>query len=155
MTHPTHIVTADGRVRETMKSSALNRDTQIPLSEAICAAFAERVNRASACPKMRAFLGEAHAVLLSAIITRTAHFPFDASVIDGTVVLAPRMPYTGHLKDISNGVTAVCCAFIEKTGLNQSHSLPLAMLFQPALYQAYIDAGMDDGPHTKYTLRSC
>lgn len=155
MVYPTHNVAADGRVCETMKSPALNRDTQILLNEALCTAFAERVTKACACPKARTLLGEKRSELLAGIITHAAQFPFDASVIEGNLVLTARTSQMGYLKDLSDGVTAVCRNFIAKTGLNQSHSLPLALLFQPALYQAYIEAGMDDGPHTKYTLRSC
>lgn len=153
---PTHVVNTYGIDPE--KTALLDRDTTIPLTEDIANGFLKEVNAALAQPQTHVVLTPDKAEAFAKSITHNRHFPFTATVQDGAVVLQIAFNKISRplvLKDLSDGFTAVFKDLVRSEQVSEGFKLSLTRRVQPALYNAYGAAGMPEGPHTKYTLRSC
>lgn len=139
------------------KDPRFDADRHIALTEPVVNGFATAMNAAFAKPETRALLEGARAYQFADIITQDREFPFMAMVIDGAVVLTGDL--TKHaapvVKDISNGVTSINQSFVRATKPGEWVKFALGTLFQAATYDAYLAAGMTEGPHTKFTARCC
>ncbi len=154
-THVTRLGTP--HAAPTSKDAELDRDRSIVLTEALAQGFADTMNARFSCPATRALLDPVRAAALADLITHEPAFPYTAAVMEGSVVLMPALGKirTPVLKDISDGVTQVCMHFAAQHNSSETTKFALSSLFQPAIYATYGAAGMSEGPHTKYTHRSC
>ena len=156
MVKPATHVTPDGRVVESDKDPELDRDRFIPLSENVARNFAHAMTEKLASKSVLSLLDSAKAALLARVISNDAQFPFTAHQNDGRVELEPaleKMP-GATLKDISDGVTRINKNFVVCTQAGEGLKFALATLFQKPVYDAYKEAGMTEGPHTKYVKRA-
>ena len=151
-------VTADGRIVENPKDPRLDQDRIIPLSQEVSHHFAEAMTGVFASEKVKTFLDHTHyREALAASINAEPHFPFVAVVIDQKLEMHSKLDKSDRppvLKDITDGITCVYDRFVRTTSLeDQAAKFALIMLFQKPAYDAYIEAGLDTGAHTKYVVR--
>ncbi len=132
-----------------------SRDSSLGLSESVCRVFAQHVNpqsnEAASC-----LWTPDRLALLARCISNDTVFPFTARMHDKTLVLTPAVKRKDAVvKDLSLGVTSVYKQFMRDAAAPASLQLTLIMLFLHALLKSYEAAGLDDGPQTVYTTRSC
>lgn len=142
--------------RITSPRRVADEDRTLPLTAHAATTFATEANSMLATPRAMALLSE-HTGTFAQIISADAHFPFIAVVQDGAMQLfyAPNKVPNPVLKNISEGVTDTYKQLIRQCSIGESKKFDLATLFTPAMYKAYIAAGLTTGPHTEYVYRSC
>ena len=152
---PTTTITAPHPSRT--KDPQLDQDRFIPLCVEVADAFANAMNVKFSTPEAARLLKDGREQRLAQIVSNEPLFPFTACVDAGHVKLSPALHKMAApvLKDISDGVTEINKRFAATTAAGESAKFALAMLFQPAMYEAYFAAGMTEGSHTRYTERSC
>lgn len=153
---PTNSITSPHAL-VSIKDSKLDQDRVIALSHALAERFAAQMNQRFADPQTRALLGNGKAEMFAHIITHESLFPFVAALQQGVIHLTPKLDKLGApvLKDISDGVTEICKRLAAEASLGEQAKFCMGLLFQPAIYDVYHAAGMTEGAHTKYTVRSC
>lgn len=153
--NPTHVVNSYGIDPE--KAVELDRDRIIPLTSEVAECFCAEANKAFAKEETRALLVNGTAQVLVDSISKNRDFPFTAQLKDGVIVLTPDLSKKENpvLKDLSDGFTSVYKELVRTRECSELFKFALTTLLQPALHAAYCYAGMQVGPHTKYTLRSC
>ncbi len=145
------------RIAERGKAPELDEDRTRPLTAKVAKSFVAEMNAAFASPKGQELLQGERAQLFATIITHEKTFPFTAAVLEGNLQLAPDLASSPQpvLKNLSDGLTETSKKLSATIDATQLFRFELAQLLQPALYHAYLEAGMSEGPHTKYTSRGC
>jgi hypothetical protein len=143
-----------------LKSPELDLDRTTPLTPEVAAGFVAAMNVRLSKPNIAHILNPARAEIFAGIINHEMGFPVVATLEGGQLILSTDLQKNGVeqqpvVKDLSDGVTEICKQLASFTELGESKKFMLAMLFQPALYQAYHAAGLTEGAHTKYVTRSC
>lgn len=153
---PSSTITAP-HVLVSIKPAMLDQDRSIALTDSVATGFAVEINQRLAMAGSIALLGGEKTQQLAKIITQERLFPFVADVEGGQLILTPKLDKHASpvLKDISDGITEVNKRFAAEASLSEQAKFAIAMLFQPAIYNAYHAAGIIEGPHTKYVTRAC
>lgn len=149
-------------ISEQPKPEHLDRDRTIPLTEAVVAGFAARVQTMLNSPDAAQYLGAEQKRIFADIINSEASYPLRAEVVEDTLLVTSALADCPNavLKDLSEGVTDCYKRLVKELRTQgkmpereQGFMMDLTNWFQAPLYAAYGEAGMPVGPHTKYVTR--
>ena len=149
-------------ITEQPKPEHLDRDRTIPLTEAVVSGFAARVQTVLNGPAAAKYLGPEQKRIFASIITSESTYPLKAEVVGNDILITSALADCpgAKLKDLSEGVTDCYKRLVSELReqgkmpeREQGFMMDITNWFQAPLFDAYGEAGMSVGPHTKYVTR--